>query len=209
MSRMRSIVVTGASGGLGTEVVRHLSSTYRCVALTRSLADLTDSASVRRALSRIVAEHGPPYALVHLAGGFAAGSLLDTNDETWSEMIATNLTAAFNVARETLAVMDRSAPGRIVAISSDAARIKGPGMAAYTISKSALNTLVEVLARELSATQITVNALLPTALDTPAMRATVAREQLVPLDRVAETIAFLLSDAASSITGALLPLSPR
>lgn len=206
---MRPLIVTGATGGLGTEVVRQLSTVYECVPLTRSMADLGDPASVRQAIRSIAEKHGPPYGLVHLAGGFEVGSLLDTTDESWSHMIALNVTAAFTVIRETLGVMDRASAGRIVVISADAARSKAPGNVAYTVSKSALNTLVEVLAKELKATPITVNALLPTALDTPAMRGSVAREHLVPLERVAETIAFLLSDSASHITGALMTLAAR
>lgn len=206
---MRPLIVTGATGGLGTAVMQHLSGTYDCVALTRSMADLSDPASVRRAVRSIADEQGPPYGLLHLAGGYAGGSFLDTSDETWSQMLSLNLTAAFTVIRETLAVMDHAVPGRIIAIGSDAARTKAPGSVAYTISKSALSTLVEVVAKELEATPITLNALLPAALDTPAMRRSVPRARLVPLARVAETIAFLLSEPAANISGALIPLAAR
>jgi NAD(P)-dependent dehydrogenase (short-subunit alcohol dehydrogenase family) len=214
---MQPLLITGATGGLGAEVVRQLRGEYDVVALYRSpagvgelgvrgvQADLGDSASVRAAVRSI----GTPYGLVHLAGGFAPGSLAETSDDTWAKMLGLNLTGAFYTIRETLAVMDRNAPGRIIVISSDAARTKGPGTAAYTVSKSALNTLIEVLARELQGTAITANALLPTALDTPAMRAEMPREQLVPLDRVAATLRFLLGDSGASIHGALIPLSAR
>jgi len=202
---MRKLLITGATGGLGTEVVRHLRDEYDVVALTRAQADLRDPASVRAAVQSI----GSVYGLVHLAGGFAPGSLAETSDETWAQMLDLNLTAAFFTIRETLAVMDRGAPGRIIVISSDAARTKAPGSVAYTVSKSALNALIEVLAKELKGTRITANALLPTSLDTPAMRAEMPREQLVPLDRVAATIRFLLGDSGASIHGALIPLSAR
>lgn len=202
---MRTLLITGATGGLGTEVVQQLRDEYDVVALTRERADLRDSASVRAAVQSI----GTPYGLVHLAGGFAPGKLADTSDETWAKMLDLNLTGAFYAIRETLAVMDRGAPGRIIVISSDAARTKGPGSAAYTVSKSALNTLIEILAKELKGTKITANALMPTSLDTPAMRKEMPPEQLVPLDRVAATIRFLLSDAGASTNGALIPLSAR
>ena len=202
---MHTLLITGATGGLGTEVVRQLRDEYDVVALGRAQADLRDSASVRAAVQSIPT----PYGLVHLAGGFAPGSLLDTSDETWSKMLDLNLTAAFFTIRETLAVMDRNAPGRIIVIGSDAARTKAAGSVAYTVSKSALNTLIEVLAKELKGTRITANVLMPTALDTPAMRAEMPREQLVPLDRVAATIRFLLGDSGASIHGALIPLSAR
>ena len=202
---MRRLLITGATGGLGTEVVRALRDEYDVVALTRAQADLSDSASVRAAGRSI----GAPYGLVHLAGGFAPGSLEETSDETWAKMIGLNLTGAFVAIRETLAVMDRRAAGRIVVISSDAARTKAPGSVAYTVAKSGLNAMIEVLAKELEGTPITANALMPSALDTPVMRAVMPREQLVPLDRVAATIRFLLSDSGASIHGALIPLSAR
>jgi NAD(P)-dependent dehydrogenase (short-subunit alcohol dehydrogenase family) len=202
---MRKLLITGSTGGLGTEVVQHLRDEYDVVALTREQADLRDSASVRAAVQAV----GSVYGLVHLAGGFAPGSLAETSDDTWAKMLGLNLTAAFFTIRETLAVMDRSAPGRIIVISSDAARTKTAGSLAYTVSKSALNTLIEVLAKELKGTRITANALMPTSLDTPDMRAEMPREQLVPLDRVAATIRFLLGDSGASIHGALIPLSAR
>lgn len=214
---MPRLIITGATGGLGTEVVRHLAGAYDCVALYRGTrpepiagvqADLADPAAVREAVQSI-ARGGAPYGLVHLAGGYAPGSLAATTDRTWADMLALNLTAAFVVIRETLAVMDRGAAGRVVVISSDAARTKAPGSVAYTVAKSALNVLVEQVAEELRGTAITANALMPSALDTPAMRAVMPREKLVPLARVAETIGFLLSGAAANISGALIPLTAR
>jgi NAD(P)-dependent dehydrogenase (short-subunit alcohol dehydrogenase family) len=215
---MRSLIVTGATGGLGTEVVRQLSGTYECVALYRGApseglrgvqADLGEPASVRYAMQSIAKDFGAPYGLVHLAGGFAAGSLAETSDETWAQMLGLHLTGAFVAIRETLAIMDRGSAGRILVISSDAARTKLAGTVAYTVSKSALNVLIELLAKELKDTAITANALMPSALDTPAMRKEMPREKLVPLERVGETLQFLLSDAAANITGALIPLTAR
>lgn len=216
---MGPLIITGATGGLGKEVVNRLRAEYECVALVRNMlapspgiravqADLSDAASVRTAI-RAIAESGPPYGVVHLAGGYAPGTLAATTDETWSHMMALNVTAAFVVIRETLAVMDRSRPGRVLAISSDATRMTGPGNVAYTVAKSALNTLIEQTALELRGTPITANAVMPSALDTPAMRGGMPREKLVPLARVAETLAFLLSDAATNVSGALIPLTAR
>lgn len=220
---MRTVIVTGATGGLGTELLPQLMDAYDCVALYRSeasfaalrdsvsgalrgvRADLSDSESIRKALRSV----GAPYALVHLAGGYAPGSIADTTDDTWSQMVSLNLTGAFVMIRETLAVMDRTSAGRIVVIGSEASLTKATGNLAYTVSKSGLNVLVEQAARELRETRITVNALLPSALDTAAMREVMPREKLVPAASVGAAIAFLLSDAASTITGALIPLSPR
>ena len=196
------MIVTGGTGGLGTTVVERLSRDYRCVLLRHAEVDLSDEHSVRRALGQIEA----PYGLVHMAGGYAGGRVSETSSDDWNRMIGLNLTSSFLVIRETLARMRRDAPGRIVAISSEATLTKFAGAAAYTISKTALNTLVELTAAELAGTPITINALLPGTLDTPASRQAMPNARRVPLDRVAETIAFLLSDAAASISGALIPL---
>ena len=106
--------------------------------------------------------------------------------------------------REALRAMQR--PGRIIAISSIASIQKPAGIAAYAVSKSALNTLIEVTAKEVAGSGITANALLPDSLDTPGTRKSMPDAKLVPLERVAESIVFLLSDAASNINGALIPL---
>jgi NAD(P)-dependent dehydrogenase (short-subunit alcohol dehydrogenase family) len=201
---MKTLIITGGTGGLGTTVVARLERDYRCVLLRHEQTDLNDAASVRAALAQI----DEPYGLVHMAGGYEGGSVSETDDATWQKMIGLNLNAAFVVVRETLARMRRDQPGRIIAISSEATRTKLSSAAAYTISKTALNTLIELTAAELASTPITANALVPGSLDTPAMRKFMPSSKLVPLDRVAESIAFLLSDAAASINGALIPLQP-
>ena len=199
---MKTLIVTGGTGGLGTTVVERLSRDYNCVLLRHSQVDLMSEQSIRAALANVDA----PYGLVHMAGGYAGGKVSETSTEDWQRMIGLNLTSSFLVIREVLSRMRRDTPGRIIAISSEAALTKLAGAAAYTISKTGLNTLIELTAKELARTPITVNALLPGTLDTPASREAMPDAPRVPLDRVAETIAFLLSDAAASISGALIPL---
>lgn len=198
---VKTLIVTGGTGGLGTVVTERLARDYHLVLLSRPEVDLMDEASVRDAVSRVDA----PYGLVHLAGGFAGGNVADTTTEAWQQMIALNLTSSFVVIREVLARMRRDQPGRIIAISSMATVTKR-GAVAYTVAKTGLNALIEVTAKELASTPITVNALVPTTLDTPASRAAMPNARRVPLGDVAETISFLLSDAAASINGALLPM---
>lgn len=211
---MHTIIITGGTGGLGTVVVERLRREYHCVLLVRSEgpagvdevhADLGSETSVRAAFAHAVETWGPPYGLVHLAGGFAPGKIVETDGASWSKMMALNATGAFFAIREALAAMRGG--GRIVAVSSEAALRRGGGAAAYTVSKSALNALIEVAAAEGRGMGVTVNAVAPSTLATPAvMKDAAPGDRLVPLDRVAETIAFLLSDAAASITGAIIPL---
>src|SRR5213075_519640 len=132
---MKTLIITGGTGGLGTTVVARLERDYRCVLLRHEQTDLNDAVSVRAALAQI----DEPYGLVHMAGGYEGGSVSETDDATWQKMIGLNLNAAFVVVRETLARMRRDQPGRIIAISSEATRTKLASAAAYTISKTALN----------------------------------------------------------------------
>lgn len=197
---MKTLLITGGTGGLGTTVVSRLSRDYNCVLLSREDFETDDT------LRAAVAKAGTPYGLVHMAGGYAGGSVSETAAETWENMIGVNLTTAFRAIRATLAAIRRDQPGRIIAISSEATITKFAGAAAYVVSKTGLNALIEMTAAELAGTPITANALLPGTLDTPASRKAMPDAPRVPLDRVAETIAFLLSDAAASINGALIPL---
>ena len=215
----KTVLITGATGGLGEEVTRCLAEQYRIVGTYRReeewsklrqtlrgdatgiRVDLTDESSVGEA----VAKAGPLYGLVHLAGGFEAGRIQETKTDTWERMIALNLTSAFLVIRAAIPHLERG--GRIVAISSGATERPSGGTAAYTVTKSALNTFIEVLAVELKDRGITANAILPSALDTPAMRQEMDRSKLIPLERVAGTILYLLSDAAANVTGSRIVLT--
>ena len=195
---MKTLIVTGGTGGLGTVVVERLARHYDCVLLGR------DDFATDETLRAAIAKNGAPYGLVHMAGGYAGG----TSSETWDQMISLNLTLAVRAIRATLAEMRRDQPGRIVAISSEATITKSAGAAAYVVSKTALNALIELTAAELAGTPITANALLPGTLDTPASRKAMPNAPRVPLERVAETIAFLLSEGAGSVNGALIRLQP-
>lgn len=211
--RTKTLIITGGTGGLGPNVVARLSRSYHCVLLARHAdapnvlkADLNDETSVRNAIAEAVQRFGAPYGLVHMAGGYAGGHVTETSLDVWHKQIALNLTGAFVAIRETLAVMNRNEPGRIVAISSEATVAKAAFAAAYTISKTGLNTLIELTAKELADTKITANAIVPGTLDTAASRESMPNAKRVPLDRVASVIEYLLSDDASNISGALIPL---
>lgn len=210
---MKTLAITGGTGGLGTEVVRRLSRDYRCMLLTRKAngpnqieADLTSEESVQRAFAELDAKVGAIYGLVHMAGGWAGGKVADTSLAQWRAMFSLNLDGAFLAARESLRRMER--PGRIIMVSSIATMNVAGGAAAYTAAKAGINVLVQSLAEEHRIEGITANALLPDGLATPAMRAQGGDRKLVPLERVAATIEVLLAPAAAAITGTLIPIHP-
>ncbi|HEX6292347.1 MAG TPA: SDR family NAD(P)-dependent oxidoreductase [Herpetosiphonaceae bacterium] len=223
----RSLLITGGTGGLGHAVVRRLLDEYTCFvlylsrdswqALTQAIgetdrlhgleADLADDAAVREVVDLVRKQWGPLYGLVHLAGGFEMGAVQDTSLEAWNKLLTLNLTSAFTTIQAVLPQLRERGEGRIITIGSAAVAARPGGIAAYTVSKAGLNVLTEIVANELKDTRITANILLPGSLDTPAMREFMDSSQLVSLDRIADTIAFLLSDAAASITGASIPMT--
>lgn len=202
---MQTIVLTGATGGLGASVTERLSRDFQCVCLVRSEASgrhLQDRVPSARLIADVAAirAFSPIFAFVHMAGGFATGSA----PETFASMFDTNVMSAVNAwAAVSPHLMEG---GRIVAISSAASVSAPSGLAAYSSSKAALNALIQTLAHELAPRKITANALLPTALATPPMIESGAKD-LVPLERVAEWIAFLLSDRGRGVTGQLIGLT--
>ena len=222
----QSLLITGGTGGLGHAVVRRLLDEYTCLVLYRSAeawqaltdaigtsdrlhglqADLTDADAVQALIGQVRSQWGALYGLVHLAGGFEMGTVQDTAPETWNNLLALNLTSAFTVIRAVLPQLREQNAGRIITIGSAAVPARPAGIAAYTVSKAALSALTEVVAHELKDTPVTANILLLGSLATPAMLQHMRSDQLVPLERVADTIAFLLSDAAANITGASIPV---
>jgi len=203
---VRALLITGGTGDLGHAVVGTLAAQYRCIVLYR---DEKDWARLHKSIrgdditgvddpSRVT---DPIYGVLHLAGAFTMGGSL----EDFQRMLDASL---FSAVRAINAVEARIVDGgRIVAISSSASLTKPGGLAAYVTAKSALNAYIEVLAKELQPRKITVNALLPSSLDTPTARKSTPRDLLVPLERVTDTIAFLLGDSAASITGQLIALT--
>jgi NAD(P)-dependent dehydrogenase (short-subunit alcohol dehydrogenase family) len=214
------VLITGASGGLGTAVVEYFlnqgaqvtgvaRSAESCGELRIIAADLTSPAGARQAWE---AAHGraPVDAVLHLMGGFGGGALLaSTTEETWRGQMAVNVDSAFHVFRAALPDMTARRHGRLVAIGSKAALDPIPGYAAYSVSKAALVALVRALAAELAGSGVTANAILPGTIDTPANRAAMPDADFskwIPPARIAATAAWLASDAAAGVNGALIPM---
>lgn len=217
----KPVVVTGAAGFLGNAVARHLTATGRTVVgidlaaqapnfggIFLGSVDLTDAAATAEAFAA-PALAGGLAGLASIAGGFRWETVVDGSPETWDFLYRINIRTALNAAR---AAMPRLIEGAGVVNVGAAATLKaGMGMGAYTASKSGVARLTEALAEEWKG-KVRVNAVLPSIIDTPVNRADMGdadAAKWVRPQELAEVIAFLLSDAASAVTGACIPVTGR
>lgn len=221
----RVLAVTGGFGVLGRAVVEAAVAQGWAVAAIDHAADgpaptgvlklggvdLTDPAQAEAAVQRVIAAFGRLDALANVAGGFV-WQTTDDADPAWDRMFAINLTTALNAGRAAVGHLKRSDAGRIVNIGAAGALKAATGMGAYAASKSAVHRLTEALAEELKATTVTVNAVLPSILDTPQNRADMPDADpaawVAPAD-LAAVILFLASPEARAMTGALVPVTGR
>ena len=220
------VVVTGASGALGKVVaeaalargarvagVDHAAAQLAATASRIELGgvDLSDAAQAKTAIDAVAARFGRLDALINIAGGFAFETVADGDPKTWQRMHTLNVLTALNASRSAIPHLAASPAGRIVNVGAMGALQAGAGMGAYAASKAGVHRLTEALAAEWKG-KITVNAVLPSTIDTPANRASMPRADFakwVTPQELAEVILFLASDAASAVTGALLPVSGR
>jgi NAD(P)-dependent dehydrogenase (short-subunit alcohol dehydrogenase family) len=220
------IVVTGASGALGKIVaatalakgarvaaIDHAASTMKATPDRIELGgvDLTDAAEARKAIDAAASHFGRLDALVNIAGGFAFETTAEGDPKTWQRMYALNVLTALNASRSAIPHLLASGAGRIINVGAIGALQAGAGMGAYAASKAGVHRLTEALAAEWKG-KITVNAVLPSTIDTAANRASMPNADFakwVRPEELAEVILFLASDAASAVTGALLPVSGR
>jgi len=168
--------------------------------------DLTKPEEVEALWTRLAADGDDPRWVVNAAGGFRTGSVAESDEETVRLVGELNLGTAWWSCRS--AVRHLPAGGAIVNIASRAALTGGAGTAAYAVSKAGVVRLTEVLAAENAERGIRVNAVLPSVIDTPANRASLPASALahaVPPAEIAALVAFLLSDAAAAVTGAIVP----
>jgi 3-oxoacyl-[acyl-carrier protein] reductase len=220
------VVVTGALGALGKVVVEtalargahvagldHAPSQIPTTATRIELGgvDLSDAAQAKKAIDAVAAHFGRCDVLINIAGGFAFESVAEGDPKTWQRMYALNVLTALNASRSAIPHLTASPSARIVNIGAMGALQAGAGMGAYAASKAGVHRLTEALAAEWKG-KITVNAVLPSIIDTPANRASMPKADFskwVTPQELAEVILFLASDAASAVTGALLPVSGR
>ncbi len=220
------VIVTGASGALG-KVVTEIAlsrgarvagvdfSAHQVAATANRIelggVDLSDAAQAKKAIDDAATHFGRLDALVNIAGGFAFETVAEGDPKTWQRMYALNVLTALNASRSAIPYLAASGAGRIVNVGAMGALQAGSGMGAYASSKAGVHRLTEALAAEWKG-KITVNAVLPSTIDTAANRASMPTADFtkwVTPEELANVILFLVSDGASAVTGALLPVSGR
>jgi NAD(P)-dependent dehydrogenase (short-subunit alcohol dehydrogenase family) len=216
-------VVAGGGGPLGRATSLALSAAgFTVVAVDRNeqglkelpasirseVADATDPAVPAALIDRIAAEVGPPAVLVSTIGAFQLGDALAATPDGLRLMMDVNLGAALWLSQAVAPHMRQRGSGAIVHVTSRPALEPTPGMAAYSLSKAALAHLIRVLDAELRPSGIRVNAVAPQLLDTPVNQSLFPPDVLkhaVEPEVIAGLIAFLVSDAAAPVSGAILP----
>ncbi|HET8576181.1 MAG TPA: SDR family NAD(P)-dependent oxidoreductase [Methylomirabilota bacterium] len=177
--------------------------------LDATRADVTDERQFGEFVRGVLDRHRRVDVLVNGVGGFAGGDLASTSLADWQRMLTLNLTSAFVGCRGVLPAMMAARSGRIINIASRAVIPPMGGIIAYTVSKAGVITLTQALAQEVRQHGITVNAVLPSTMDTPANRSAMPdadRSGWVSPASVAEVIAFLASDQAAAVSGAAIPV---
>lgn len=236
-------VVTGAGGGIGSAIAERLAAEGSHVVVCDVTAqaaeatvatitgrgqraealvfDLTDPAACAAAIERVVAEHGRLDVLVNNAGVNRRGDLLSITDDDWRLTFAVNLDALFHLCRAALPPMVAAGRGAIVNVASQWGQHPVPGHIAYNVSKAAVVSFTENLARDYAPHGVRVNAVAPGEIFTPMVAAGLARsgrtraelDALVPYGRVGEPaevaalVAFLASDEAPYLCGSVVGIT--
>ena len=242
----RTIIVTGGGGGIGGAAGAafaaeggavavldraHDAAEARATHITESggraiavACDITERSAVDAAVARITDELGPIDVLVNNAGWDLFVPFLDTEPDDWSRLIDVNLVGALHMLHAVLPAMVERGSGRVVNVSSDAARVGSSGEAVYAACKAGLVALSKTLAREHSRHGITFNVVCPGPTDTvllatvtdaaanpeklrEAFRRSIPMGRLGEPDDLAGAILFFASDAAAFVTGQVLSVS--
>jgi NAD(P)-dependent dehydrogenase (short-subunit alcohol dehydrogenase family) len=230
--RGKTIIVTGGFGALGQSVAEaactrgaHVAAIDLAAEPPKGLADrlgnetlllggvdLSSPEGARKAIGEVKSRFGRLDALINVAGGFRWQKIEDGDPAAWDFLHTLNVKTVLNASRAALPFLLESGAGRIVNVGALSALKGATGMGAYAASKAAVHRLTESLAEELKDRGVTVNAVLPSIIDTPANRSDMPKANFAqwvqPAD-LAAVMLFLASDEARAVTGALLPVMGR
>ncbi len=226
----RVYVITGAFGVLGSAVAKAAAEAGGRLALVDFApdpppglpggddvlvlpgVDLTDALAARTAIEAVAERFDGLDVLMNIAGGFRWETLESSMAEGWHRLFFMNVQTAANASRAAIPHLRGSHAGRIVNVGANAALKASLGMGPYAASKAGVHALTEALAEELKDDEVTVNAVLPSILDTPTNRADMPKADfskwVAPQD-LAAVMMFLASEEARAVTGALIPVTGR
>jgi NAD(P)-dependent dehydrogenase (short-subunit alcohol dehydrogenase family) len=197
-----SVAVPVHSAGSASSLPNRITSWSRFVALQ---TDLTHEEQVNAFMNSVNERFGGVHFLINIAGGYAGGkSVAELSLAEWDNMMAMNLKTTFLMCRAALPAMRAQLFGRIVNIASVHALFPKANAAAYAVSKRGVVTLTESIAEETKASGITANAIAPSMILTEANKhsmPTADFSKWVTPEEIADTIVFLCSDGARSISG--------
>jgi NAD(P)-dependent dehydrogenase (short-subunit alcohol dehydrogenase family) len=223
------VIVTGASGNLGSAVSRLLCANgARVVCVDRAddnfgtIAegldpahllmlkgrDLTQKADADAIVAEAVARFGRVTGLVNTVGGFRTGRVTAEALDQWDMMMLLNAKVALITSAAVLPALQANGRGSIVHIAAQPGLKAGAGQAAYAASKSAVIRIVETIAAEHRKDRITANCILPGTIDTPQNRTAMPDTKpdvWIPPEAIAAVIAFLVSPQAAVVTGGAIP----
>ncbi|ETA05832.1 MULTISPECIES: SDR family NAD(P)-dependent oxidoreductase [Gordonia] len=225
---VQTVIVSGGTGGLGSAVTRkllddgwrvvvpwvveaelsRLPDSDRLVALQ---ADLFDESSVAEVVAAAAGDPSAPVkAVVNLVGGFAMGERVDaTPVDEFERLLRLNLRPLYLLSAAAIPKLIDAGGGSIVGVSAKAAFAPFSGAAGYITSKAAVWAFISALAAEYKDDAVRANAILPSVIDTPGNRESQpdsSRKGWVSPEAIAETVAFLVSDASAAVTGAQVPV---
>ncbi|RAL21777.1 NAD-dependent oxidoreductase [Lujinxingia litoralis] len=231
-TQQRVVVVTGAAGALGEHVVRHFVEHGERVVgwdlhapgqgklvedpeqqgVWRAQVNVTDAQAIADAAARVRQELGPIDVLVHCAGGFRWSPIEAIAPDDIDFLVDVNLRSSLYMVREVMGAMKERGHGRVVLISSRSTLKPGAGEGAYAATKAGLNALVSAVADEVRASDVTINAVQPSIIDTEANRQDMPDadfETWVDPAELAGIIYGLCPAAENPINGALLVVAGR
>ncbi|THD68406.1 SDR family NAD(P)-dependent oxidoreductase [Phenylobacterium sp.] len=226
----RVFAITGASGVLGSAVAKAAVAQGARVALIDFAktpppglpsgdgvlvlggVDLTDAVAAGAAIDAVADRFGGLDVLLNIAGGFRWETLETSLAEGWHRLFLMNVQTAANTSRAAIPYLRESRSGRIVNVGANAALKASMGMGPYAASKAGVHSLTESLAEELKSDGVTVNAVLPSIIDTQANRADMPKADFatwVTPEELTAVMLFLAGEEASAVTGALIPVTGR